>query len=285
MEETEAEDLVKDHEQLKQEDPENLLDDDLSNGDEEGGSDDGFINNINPDHSNYFKLKLKPSRVYHFELLFTPLQPKLYKFHLPLQLENFGKLESLRKPVMCCGIAPQFLIQPLNGLIEFKKKTITTIESSMNDVHTVSISNPDGRNVLFYYIDIKEIEKDNVFSLSQQEGIVEPHCTSIINIMFKPVIPGNWEVKLPLFLNEDRIKPKTELTIKGESAFPRVLYDRREVILPVVPLNTESKCCFRIINDGYQSVNLNASVNDDGGNIPVSLLFPDGLNLGINKTK
>jgi len=86
-------------------------------------------------------------------------------------------------------------------------------------------------------------------------------------------------------LNDDRHNPKSEITIKGESANPRILFDRREVILPIVPLGVESKCVFRVINDGYQSINLTANITDDFGSIPLQLHFPDGSNLTTSKSK
>ena len=80
-------------------------------------------------------------------------------------------------------------------------------------------------------------------------------------------------------------KPKAEVILKGEAAYPRILFDRREIILPIVPCGVESRCVFRLINDGYQSCNLQGSVCDDFGVIPLKINFIDGINLGINKTK
>lgn len=198
------------------------------------------------------------------------MQPKFYKFRLPLTLEGYGKLDSLSVPVSCHGIAPQFLIEPITGIIEFKKKTITTIESTKADVQKIFISNPDRRNPLYYFIDTKKIDTECIFNLVPSEGMIEPSDTHEIKLTFKPVVPGNWEIRLPLYLNDDRLKPKAEIILKGESAFPRILFDRREVILPVVPCNVESKCTFRIINDGYQSANLSANICDDFGLIPLT---------------
>ena len=86
-------------------------------------------------------------------------------------------------------------------------------------------------------------------------------------------------------MSGDRHNPKSEITIRGESANPRILFDRREVILPIVPLGVESKCIFRVINDGYQSINLNANITDDFGTIPLQLHFPDGCNLTTSKSR
>jgi hypothetical protein len=283
LEEKEAEEIQKEQEELKFDDPDNLFSNDLSEDQDDEDSGDSFIEQTE-DKSNYFVISLKPTRVYHFELNFTPLQPRQYKYRLPLSLSGFGKLDSLTRPVICHGIAPQFLLEPLTGIIQFPKKTIPPgIEALTAEYQTMSISNPDPRTPLIFFIDCKALEKDLVFNLTTQEGIVDPGCTTEITISFKPVTPGIWEAKLPLYLNEDRFKPKSELTLKGESANPRILFDRREIILPIVPLGFESKCVFRVINDGYQSINLTATVSDDFGSIPLNIHFPDGSNLGINK--
>jgi hypothetical protein len=187
--------------------------------------------------------------------------------------------------VTCHGIAPQFLIDPITGIVEFKKKTITSMEATQADVQSISISNPDRKVPLSYYIDTANIDSDLIFNLVPQEGVIEPTETHMIKLSFKPVVPGAWEVKVPLYLNDDKRNPKTELTLKGESAFPRILFDRREVILPIVPCGVESKCVFRMINDGYQSCNLTAKICDDFNMIPLTLSFLDGANLGINKTR
>lgn len=46
------------------------------------------------------------------------------------------------------------------------------------------------------------------------------------------------------------------IELKGIGAFPRLVFDRREIILPVVPLNIWSRCIFRVVNEGYDNLNL-----------------------------
>jgi hypothetical protein len=50
--------------------------------------------------------------------------------------------------------------------------------------------------------------------------------------------------------------PYVDIILKGEGLFPRLLFDRKEIILPVVPLNIESSCIYRLINDGYDNLNI-----------------------------
>ena len=51
-----------------------------------------------------------------------------------------------------------------------------------------------------------------------------------------------------------------DIVLKGEGSFPRLVFDRKEILLPVVPLNVEAKCIFRIINDGYENLNLKCKI-------------------------
>ena len=44
--------------------------------------------------------------------------------------------------------------------------------------------------------------------------------------------------------------------MKGNGSYPRLAFDRREVIIPPVPLNIPSVAYFHIVNDGYESLKL-----------------------------
>lgn len=216
----------------------------------------------------FFKIKVKPGKKYEFELRFTPIKPKVYSFYLPLTLAGYGKIEGLTRRVVCKGITPKFLMEPLNGVIEFRKKTITSQDSILPEYQYISLSNPDSRNALNWKLDIDSLDRDKVFTIIPTEGTIDPQSTITLKTGFKPANQNVYEVKLPLRLeNED--KPYCKITLKGEGAYPRILFDRRDVILPIVPLGVESRCSFRIINDGYQSLNLKYSIPQNLGNIPI----------------
>ena len=73
-------------------------------------------------------------------------------------------------------------------------------------------------------------------------------------------------------------KAYMEISISGSAMKPRILFDRREVILPPVPLNIPTRESFRVLNDGFQSIKV--SVSDSSG---FTFEFPDGRDLGISK--
>lgn len=38
------------------------------------------------------------------------------------------------------------------------------------------------------------------------------------------------------------VKSQLSIRLKGEGLFPRITFDRREILLPIVPLGVVSKC-------------------------------------------
>jgi hypothetical protein len=43
----------------------------------------------------------------------------------------------------------------------------------------------------------------------------------------------------------------------GVGTHPKILFDRREIVLPVVPLGITAKTTFKIKNEGYENIELN----------------------------
>jgi hypothetical protein len=96
--------------------------------------------------------------------------------------------------------------------------------------------------------------------------------------------PGDFSRTLQFFIDNEK-KPYSEITLKGKGQFPRLTFDRREVILPITPVGIESKCVFRIINDGYENLTLDHIMTVDHNIIPLKLNFPDGKNIGVTKNR
>ncbi len=56
-------------------------------------------------------------------------------------------------------------------------------------------------------------------------------------------------------------------------------------MLPVVPVGIESKCVFRIINDGYENLKVKYEILEELGNIKVDCRFLEGNALNITRSK
>jgi hypothetical protein len=121
-------------------------------------------------------------------------------------------------------------------------------------------------------------------------GEVGPGESKTIFVMFNPFESGTFEKSIPLFVEDPELTNNSnsyiDIQLKGEGAFPKLIFDRKEVLLPVVPLDVEAKCVFRLMNSGYDNLNLKWKlVEDNYAKLNVNLAFPDGKNLGITKNK
>jgi len=70
----------------------------------------------------------------------------------------------------------------------------------------------------------------------------------------------SYEFVIPVYIDDDMSVVYQDISIKGEGAWPKILFDRKQIILPIVPLGFEARATFKIINDGYENLNLEVNI-------------------------
>ena len=70
--------------------------------------------------------------------------------------------------------------------------------------------------------------------------------------------------------------------MKGVGANPRILFDRKYIILPIVPLGCVSKTAFKILNDGYENLNLNYLIDNKVDDVELIIKL-ESDQLGVTK--
>lgn len=237
------------------------------------------------ERSRFFTIKLKKKKTYQFELKFSPKPGHRvpYSFNLPLTLAGH-EMPNIKRRVLCKGIHPKLTMEPINGEIVFEKKIITSLDAVVPQPAFITFSNSQSRPISFR-IETTAIEKKEVFSIIPITGTIDPQVPVTIKVSFKPQGNEKYYVELPLYIEEDT-KPYSVIKLKGEGAYPKLLFDRREVIMPIVPLGIESRCTFRIENEGYQNLMLKHYLAQDIGAINLTVK-PESKNLGsgINSIK
>ena len=128
------------------------------------------------------------------------------------------------------------------------------------------------------------IDRSHIFTLTPSSGVLDPGETQNLTIGFNPDTPGDYDETIDFYIDNSD-KPYINLAVRGVGTIPRIIFDRREVVLPVVPLNTIAKAQFTIINEGYESINVRYKKRQDAMHIPFKLDFPDGDELGITKNR
>ena len=167
----------------------------------------------------------------------------------------------------------------------FRKKIIKANEKLYPNYEEIKIWNNEKRTLKWVF-DTKSLEGDKTFTITPSEGRIETGQTAILRVGFNPQLAKVYESKVMVYIDDNPV-PYSEVLLKGEGAHPKLLFDRREVILPLSPLDTMAKSTFRIINDGYENLTINKpKVSADLGSIELEFRFPDGQSVNnITKTR
>ena len=232
--------------------------------------------------SRKYIMTIHPFKTYIFKLSFIPMKPKIYKFELPIRISGYGKTESLKRDVYCQGINPKIILDPLNGIIEFPKKVITSSESVFPESRFINLSNPSTKKPIVWRIDTSSLSKDGIFTVMPSSGLINPKVSVSVKIQFKPVKSMKYNIVLPIYIEKED-EPYNELIIKAEGAAPCLLFETTDIILPTVPLNTESSSRFVIINDGYIKTHLTHTIARHIQDTDFKVNFVNGNHLNASK--
>jgi hypothetical protein len=140
-------------------------------------------------------------------------------------------------------------------------------------------------------IDTRDIDQENVFEVKDKSGLLLPakgNPICHVKIKFQPEKKKKYEAYIYLNIYDDKLQKYVSyksILLQGEGTHPRVYFDRRQIILPIVPLNIESRLQFKIKNDGYESARLSHRFISEMGNIPLTLDWLDDKTIGILKSE
>lgn len=229
-----------------------------------------------------YHIRVAPKCECKLTLMFIPEEVMPYAFNLPLNISGYTEfIETLQRPVNCKGILNKLVVEPKE--IDFKRVIIQN-EKGITKHQEIRLSNPTSEPIQWWIGD----EDISPFSLEQAKGTIRPYSVEKIKVVFNPSTRGEYTKQIGFYIDE----PEMELThcyinvaVRACSDFPCILFDRPYLLMPVVPLNTESRCTFEIFNDGYENLNLKHIVVQELSNIDITLSYPNGCNLGITRKK
>ena len=229
-----------------------------------------------------FKITIPPDKPVLLQLRYAPKETEPVHFTLPIVLAGVNQTtQGLLRTVTGEGLKPRFYVE--SSIIDFKKKVISPGEKSFSVYKTFLVSNPEIYPVR-WRVDTASIDQKQLFSLKPAEGTLDPGGFLTLRAGFNPLQPISYEEHVNLYLDE-AADPYLTFTLQGEGTVPRINFDRRHVLLPVVPLNIQSRCIFQVLNDGYENVELRYEIREDPGDINLKLHYLDGKQLGITKPK
>ena len=64
--------------------------------------------------------------------------------------------------------------------------------------------------------------------------------------------PGDYHVKVPLLLNNEKLKPYTHIELNGELESSSIVFDPPYISMNAVPLETSVDATLKIIGKGFK---------------------------------
>ncbi len=62
-----------------------------------------------------------------------------------------------------------------------------------------------------------------------------------------------------------------KIELKAYASYPTIYFSQPYVIMPTVPLSTESSATFQIFNGGYENINLKHTIQKAGSNVKIKI--------------
>ncbi|KAJ4455694.1 putative flagellar associated protein [Paratrimastix pyriformis] len=229
-----------------------------------------------------YKIQVQPGQVVRFELVFNPKTPASFEFPLPFALSNLPAPPALLRTVTARAIAPRLGLTSTQ--VDFGSRVISKLSKTLHK-ETLVFSNCDHLPLRWAVAAADQPHfASGVFQVTPDTGVLQPGQEAEVQVSFTPTDPVHYSANVGILL--DRAEhPYTTLRLQGLGIAPMLIFEPREVILPLVPLGVVSKATFTISNVGYDNLDLKYRLPADTQVVPLALNFPEGTTLSINKPK
>ena len=131
---------------------------------------------------------------------------------------------------------------------------------------------------------------EGVFDIVNKKGEIPANQDIFVSIeiTFMPKAQKEYKSQVTLrVVDSDGVTTNKVIRLEGEGLFPRLYFDKRELILPIVPLGWESSIKFKIKNEGYENEEINAEFESyPQGALPIKLIWSENShNIGLMKSE
>jgi hypothetical protein len=256
-------------------------------------------------NSSIYRITVQPNSTLKMQLTYQPADLGQFSYEFPIVAAGGTKSEGLKKFVHAEALRPRMLF--CTTTMDFKTKVVATGIQSVASVQELALHNADDYPIE-WKIDVEPLKKFfGVFTLEPNHGLLQPDQDCLVRAAFMPNEAIEYKTSLSVFISPprttggppmpvgdddappalppDESRPYLALRMRGQGTVPKLSFDKREIVMPVVPTNVRSRCLFHIINEGYESLEVKYRLPTDNIRIPLTINFPEGQQLGITKPK
>lgn len=256
-------------------------------------------------NSQIYRITVQPNFTLQMQLTYQPTDLGNHSFEFPIVAADGVRSEGLKKDVRAEALRPRMLFS--TTIMDFKTKVVVSGVQASASVLELALHNADDFP-MDWEIDTEPLKgMTGVFTLDPVKGRLMPEQDHHVRVSFMPNDPIEYKAQLDVFISPprsaddaanadldgdpnaalppDRQKPYLSLRLRGRGTVPGLAFDRREIVLPIVPLGVRSRCLFYVVNEGYESLEVKYRLPTDSIRIPLTIHFPEGQQLGITKPR
>ena len=237
----------------------------------------------------YFMVTIPKEEQANFDFIFCPNSFETDEFDFLTNFELVGANEEykgLKRRIL--GKKIDSVVTVSDMIVKFPK---TFIYESTNNIQTKEIkigSVQQNKSLKWEFIIPDEMAKEGVFNVVNKKGEIPAQSDIFVSveITFSPKTQKEYIGQVTLHVvDEDGVSTNKVIRLEGEGFYPRIYFDKRELILPIVPLGWESSIKFKIKNEGYENEDLNAEFESyPQGALPIKLVWSENShNIGLIK--
>ena len=237
----------------------------------------------------YFMLTIPKEEKANFDFIFCPNSFETDEFDFLTNFELVGANEEYK------GLKRRILGKKIDSVVTVSDMVVkfpkTFIYESTNNIQTKEIkigSVQQNKSLKWEFLIPDEITKEGVFNVVNKKGEIPAQSDIFVSveITFSPKTQKEYTGQVTLHVvDEDGVSTNKVIRLEGEGFYPRIYFDKRELILPIVPLGWESSIKFKIKNEGYENEDLNAEFESyPQGALPIKLVWSENShNIGLIK--
>lgn len=246
-----------------------------------------------------FRVKMAPEQSLPFDLFLRPRKEGSIAFQLPVTVAGVDNLPGLQRMVTAVARKPRIKVESV--LIDFEQRTWHRApERRLPHVLHFKIYNTDSADVS-WRADTTNLTPffpegaQQAFTFNPSSGSIPVGESLEVEVTFTPHAAKDFANTVPIILDpgadgvDSGGAPCLEMELRGKGVAPCITFDRRELILPPVPIGAVSSGVFYINNNGYDHCQLRFRVPSNeittALNVPLRVTFPEGDTISISKTR
>ena len=238
-------------------------------------------------HGLRYKLIVSEKSTLRCALRFTPTSVQPHTFPLLMSLLGIPVADTsheLMKQVTAEALKPRLVLS--HSAIEFGSCVVVKDGTSKNpNVASLRLTNEMTSELRWDIVLPQDAHMNEIFRYTPTSGTLAPGHSSSVQISFLPTDVRPYHTKVGVFLDGNKAKKYMDVSVSGSGSNPAITFDRRELLLPFVPLDVPAKAAFMINNEGYDNLDLKyrlpgAAKWNEPGTLPIQIAFPEGSVLG-----